>query len=107
MRLCKPPLFWNIFFVIHEAAEPQAINSTSRRAEAKLFQKYSRAATNFDRGVSIHGISSIKITFRLLAPALWMPAESISNASIHDAGVSPSVMPYFVESRYAVTRFSF
>ncbi|CDD97092.1 unknown [Bacteroides intestinalis CAG:315] len=63
MRLCKPPRFFINLFIIHEVAEPQTINFTSVRTAAQLFQKFSSALTNPDLGVSIHGSSSIKITF--------------------------------------------
>lgn len=47
---------------IHVVAEPQMITISSLREEAQSFQKYSKALTNFDLGVSSHGISSMNIT---------------------------------------------
>ena len=76
MRLCKPPLFLMSLFTIQEVADPHAINSMSLRCAAQAFQKYSRASTNALRGVSIHGISSKKITFRSFAGLLSMSACS-------------------------------
>ena len=37
--LCKPPLFFTILLIIHEAAEPQTINTISVLADAQWFQK--------------------------------------------------------------------
>ena len=67
MRLCRPPLFSTSLSTIHEVAEPQAINIISVRCAAQAFQKYSSAATKLLLGVSIHGISSKKITLRFVA----------------------------------------
>ena len=62
-RLWSPPLFFRIFLIIHEVALPQTMSTTSLRAEAQPFQKRSRADTKPERWVSIHGSSSMKMSF--------------------------------------------
>ena len=62
-RLCSPPLFFIIFFTIHEVLLPHTTNTMSFLADAHPFQNDSSSERNPERGASIHGSSSKKTTF--------------------------------------------
>ena len=63
---CRPPIFSTNLSTIQDDAEPLAISTMSLRRDPQLFQKDSNASTNSDCGVSIQGISSMKMTLRFI-----------------------------------------
>ena len=82
--------------IIQLVALPQTINTMSFRAEHQPFQKFSNALTNFARGVSIHGSSSMKTTFR---PSLLALRNRLSKlkAWIQFLGISQGPIPWSIK----------
>ena len=89
VRSCKPPWSLIIFSIIHEVAEPHTMSIISFRVEAHVFQKWPKARTKPDLGVSKQGSSSIYMTSLSLWGFLSKVILSASKASSHVLGWRP------------------
>ena len=90
---CRPPIFSTNLSTIQDDAEPLAIRTMSLRRDPQLFQKDSNASTNSDCGVSIHGISSMKMTLRLSSGRLSIYSSRASKASSQEESLGWSLRP--------------
>ena len=83
----SPPLLLDRLLRIQEVALPQTTSMILSLPLHQPFLKFSKAGRNPERGVSIHGSSSMNMTCR--SPLFW-PCSNCSskkNASIQDFGI--------------------
>ena len=85
-RLCKPPLFFRIFLVSHDVADPQTMKTRLFCVTAQLFQKCSIAEMRLLPRESSHGNSSIKTMCLPFAGRSSNRFCNLSEASSHVRG---------------------